>query len=68
MQFEFTRSLFRPYVNRINRYVQMNAIITTMMEITVNHVVPPVFFLTRSKFFFEICVRSRLPISTQKEG
>lgn len=39
----------------------MNATMTTIIEIIVNHVVPPVFFLTLSKLFLEICVRSRLP-------
>jgi hypothetical protein len=49
------------YVNLINKYVHMNATITTIIEIIVNHVVPPVFFLTLSSTFFEIWVRSRLP-------
>lgn len=55
-------SLF--YVNRIKRYVHTKATITTRMEITVNHVVPPVFFLTLSNTFFDTCVRSRLPVKS----
>jgi hypothetical protein len=45
----------------------MNATMTTMIEIMVKHVVPPVFFLTPSKLFLDICVRSRLPARSVRQ-
>lgn len=52
-------------MKRISRYVHMNATMTTIMEIIVNQVVPPVFFRTLSRLFFDIWVRSRFPIATE---